>query len=113
MGNELHKQLVAHAKVIYAAEDIIASARLKELYECSELLRRTRVRAEDIVLDARLMLADAERQGDIERIVALSASVDQARAFYDKVLNAYVTLCCRIREESKALLDSADLSGAA
>ncbi|MFI6293466.1 hypothetical protein ACIBEJ_17880 [Nonomuraea sp. NPDC050790] len=112
MGTSLYKQLVAQAKVLYAAEDVLASARLKELYACSELLRRTRTRAEDIVLEARMMLADAERQGDPERIVALSAQVDQARAAYDKVLDAYVTLCCRIHEEQKALLDEG-LSGVA
>ncbi|MFI6602740.1 hypothetical protein ACIBHX_41350 [Nonomuraea sp. NPDC050536] len=92
-------------------ESIVSSARLAELYECSALLRRTRIRAEEIVDEARTLLVEAEGQGDPGRILTLSAQLDEARAAYCKVLNAYVTICRRINDERQAILQA--LSGAA
>ncbi|GAA0947628.1 hypothetical protein GCM10009560_64330 [Nonomuraea longicatena] len=86
-----------------AAERIVAAARLRELHECSALLRRTRVRAEQIVDEARMMLAEAEREGEPGRILTLSAQLDEARAAYRKVINAYVALCRRIDTERREL----------
>ncbi|MBF8190394.1 hypothetical protein ITP53_32725 [Nonomuraea sp. K274] len=81
-----------------------SSARLGELHECSALLRRTRMRAEEIVDEARALLAEAERSGDAERVVHLHVQLEQARHSYSKVLTAYVTLCRRINEERQTIL---------
>ncbi|MEU0566731.1 hypothetical protein ABZ297_15255 [Nonomuraea sp. NPDC005983] len=89
---------------VHVAELIVSSARLRELHECSALLRRTRLRAGEIVDEARAMLAEAERQGDPERIVALDAQLGEARQAYYKVFNAYLTICRRINEERQAIL---------
>ncbi|MEV0197331.1 hypothetical protein [Nonomuraea sp. NPDC050691] len=94
---------------VRTAELIVSSARLRELSECSALLRRTRLRAEEIVEEARALLAEAEGQGDPDRILALSGQLDQARQAYFKVVNAYVTICRRINEERQEI-DSAHLA---
>ncbi|GAA2309022.1 hypothetical protein GCM10010149_68960 [Nonomuraea roseoviolacea subsp. roseoviolacea] len=88
---------------VRAAELIVSSARLRELSECSAVLRRTRLRAEEIVKEARDLLAEAERQGDPDRILALSAQLDEARRAYRKVVDAYLTICRRIREERQEI----------
>ncbi|MBN6058184.1 hypothetical protein JYK22_40050 [Nonomuraea sp. RK-328] len=88
---------------MHAAELVVSSARLRELSECSALLRRTRLRAEEIVKEARDLLAEAERQGDPGRILALSSQLDEAREAYRKVVHAYVTICRRINEERQAI----------
>ncbi|WP_327087779.1 hypothetical protein OIE66_36495 [Nonomuraea sp. NBC_01738] len=97
---------------VKTAELIVSSARLQELYECSALLRRTRHRAEEIVEEARMRLAEAEREGDAERVYTLSGQLDEARAAYCKVLNAYVAICRRINEERQDIT-TGDLSGVA
>src|SRR5688572_23342796 len=84
---------------VRAAELIVSSARLAELHECSALLRRTRMRAEEIVDEARTLLAEAELQGDPVRILALGAQLDEARQAYSKVLTGYVAICRRINAE--------------
>ncbi|MGW2145066.1 hypothetical protein ACWCOT_12215 [Nonomuraea bangladeshensis] len=78
---------------------------MTELHECSALLRRTRKRAEEIVAEARALLAEAELGGDAERILALRADVERARQSYCKVLNAYVAICGRITEERRAIVE--------
>jgi hypothetical protein len=90
---------------VHVAEFIVSSARLTELHECSALLRRTRKRAEEIVAEARALLAEAELGGDAERILALRADVERARQSYCKVLNAYVAICGRITEERRAIVE--------
>jgi len=89
---------------VHTAEFIVSSARLGELYECSGLLRRTRLRSEEIVDEARALLAEAERQGDAERILTLTEQLAEARRAYCKVLNAYVIICRRINEERQEIL---------
>lgn len=89
----------------------VSSARLEELYHCSALLRRTRIRAEEIVDEARAMLAEAEREGDPGRIVMFSTQLEEARSAYRRVLDAYVTICRRINQERQAILQT--LSGVA
>ncbi|NUP02190.1 MAG: hypothetical protein HOW71_06665 [Nonomuraea sp.] len=86
------------------SEFIRSSARLGELFQCSAMLRRTRMRAEEIVDEARALLAEAEEAGDADRIVRLREQLEQARASYSKVLNAYVVLCRRINEERQEIL---------
>ncbi|MFG3442493.1 hypothetical protein ACGF0J_35075 [Nonomuraea sp. NPDC047897] len=105
---------------VRAAELIVSSARLAELHECSALLRRTRMRAEEIVEEARALLAEAELHGDPVRILALGAQLDEARQSYSKVLTAYVALCRRINAERQDIMQaqmrdgrSAGLSGVA
>jgi hypothetical protein len=61
------------------------------------------MRAEEIVEEARAMLAEAELQGDPVRILTLGTQLDEARQAYRKVLSAYVTLCRRINEERQAI----------
>ncbi|MEV4292627.1 hypothetical protein AB0K40_44575 [Nonomuraea bangladeshensis] len=78
---------------------------MTELHECSALLRRTRKRAEEIVAEARALLAEAELGGDAERILALRADAERARQSYCKVLNAYVAICGRITEERRAIVE--------
>ncbi|WP_188197030.1 hypothetical protein [Nonomuraea sp. SYSU D8015] len=105
MGSDLRRR-TAVGSAVHTAEFIVSSARLAELYECSALLRRTRMRAEEIVGEARALLAEAEQQGDADRILRLRAEVEQARQAYCKVLNAYVTICRRINEERQAILQA-------
>ncbi|MGN9846233.1 hypothetical protein ACTMTI_49785 [Nonomuraea sp. H19] len=62
------------------------------------------MRAEEIVDEARMLLAEAERLGDPDHILSLQAQLDQARQAYSKVLTAYVTLCARITEERQTIL---------
>ncbi|MEU5868636.1 MULTISPECIES: hypothetical protein [unclassified Nonomuraea] len=83
-----------------------SSARLTELFQCSAMLRRTRMRAEEIVDEARALLAEAEAEelADPDRIERLRTQLEQARASYSKVLTAYVTLCRRINEERQEIL---------
>ncbi|MCA2224605.1 hypothetical protein [Nonomuraea aurantiaca] len=111
MGSDLRGPRVT-GSAVNDAEFIVSSARLGELHECSALLRRTRIRAEEIVDEARALLAEAEAQGDHERIVIRGAQLDEARQAYCKVLNAYVTICRRINEERQEIMQAlAGLSG--
>ena len=89
---------------MHTAEFIVSSARLGELYECSALLRRTRLRSEEIVDEARALLAEAERSGDAGRVLTLTGELEEARQAYAKVLNAYVIICRRINEERQEIL---------
>ncbi len=91
---------------VHTAEFIVSSARLGELYECSALLRRTRVRSEEIVDEARALLAEAERHGDAERVLTLTGQLEEARQAYAKVLNAYVVISRRISEERQEILQA-------
>jgi hypothetical protein len=102
MSTDLHRQPTG-GPTVEAAERIVAAARLRELHECSALLRRTRVRAEQIVDEARALLTEAEREGEPARILAMGAQLDEARAAYCKVINAYVALCRRINTERREL----------
>lgn len=103
MGSDLRWQRVSGTAVL-SAESIVSSARLRELRECSLLLRRTRIRAEEIVNDARAMLAEAEALDDHARVVALSAQFDEASTAYRKILDAYITICRTINEERRTIL---------
>ncbi|MBE1565304.1 hypothetical protein [Nonomuraea africana] len=94
-----------------SAERIVSSARLGELYECSALLRRTRQRAEEIVNEARAMLAEAELYDDPIRVLALNAQLEEARAAYRRILQAYTTICRKIAEERSAII-MAEVKGA-
>ncbi|MEU4227430.1 hypothetical protein AB0F17_24305 [Nonomuraea sp. NPDC026600] len=105
MGSDLRGPRVS-GSAVHAAEFIVSSARLGELYECSALLRRTRIRAEEIVDEARALLTEAEIQDDPERIVIRAAQLDEARQAYCKVLNAYVTICRRINEERQEIMQA-------
>ncbi|WP_144069930.1 hypothetical protein [Nonomuraea indica] len=105
MASDLRRHGSADAAV-GAAELIVSSARLAELHECSALLRRTRMRAEGIVEEARTLLAEAELQGDPVRILALGAQLDEARRAYGKVLTAYVTICRRINAERQDIMQA-------
>jgi hypothetical protein len=99
---------------VHSAEFIVSAARLEELHQCSAVLRRTRLRAEEIVDEARTLLAEAEQRGDADRVPELRAQLEQARGLYGKVLNAYVTICRKIAEERQAILqEQMGLSGAA
>ncbi|MFI7452038.1 hypothetical protein ACIBQX_31395 [Nonomuraea sp. NPDC049714] len=91
---------------MHTAEFIVSSARLGELYECSALLRRTRLRSEEIVDEARALLAEAERSGDAGRVLTLTGELEEARQAYAKVLNAYVIICRRINEERQEILQA-------
>lgn len=99
MGSDLHD-----GSAVQTAEFIVSSARLAELYECSALLRRTRVRAEEIVDEARALLAEAEQHGDAERAHLLRDHLEQARGKYCQVLNAYLMICRTINEERQEIL---------
>ncbi|MEO3875381.1 hypothetical protein ABGB18_41920 [Nonomuraea sp. B12E4] len=119
MGSDL-RGWMTEGSAVQTAEFIVSSARLGELYECSALLRRTRMRAEEIVDEAHALLAEAEQGGDAERVLSARDQLEQARAAYRKVLIAYVTLCNKITEERRAILRTqmeldrrSDLSGAA
>lgn len=103
MGFDLRRQQITDSAVD-SAEFIVSSARLGELYECSALLRRTRIRAEEIVDEARMMLGEAQRHGNPDHVLAFSAQLDEARAAYCKILQAYVTLCRTINEERQAII---------
>ncbi|MFI6922097.1 hypothetical protein ACIBIZ_19305 [Nonomuraea spiralis] len=83
-----------------------SSVRLAELFQCSAMLRRTRMRAEEIVDEARSLLVEAEAAeiADPDRIERLRGQLEEARASYSKVLTAYVTLCRRINEERQEIL---------
>ncbi|MEV4104513.1 hypothetical protein AB0J42_30075 [Nonomuraea sp. NPDC049649] len=91
---------------MHTAEFIVSSARLTELHECSALLRRTRLRAEEIVDEARTLLAEAERDGDAERVRELTGQLDQARRSYCQVLNAYMLISRRITAERQEILQA-------
>ncbi|MGP3962782.1 hypothetical protein ACTWPT_43005 [Nonomuraea sp. 3N208] len=104
MGSDLRRRTAGSA--VHTAEFIVSSARLTELHECSALLRRTRMRAAEIVDEARTLLARAEGLGDADRILRLRAQVEEARQAYSKVLTAYVTICRRITEERQAILQA-------
>jgi hypothetical protein len=119
MGSDLRRR-TSNGSAVHNAEFIVSSARLAELHECSALLRRTRMRAEEIVEEARALLAEAERHGDADRTLSLRAQVAQARQAYMKVLTAYMALSRRINEERQVILRAhmerdrpAGLSGAA
>lgn len=89
---------------MHTAEFIVSSARLTELHECSAVLRRTRARAEEIVDEARALLAEAERHGETERACLLRGQLEQARERYGQVLSAYLLLSRRINEERQDIL---------
>jgi hypothetical protein len=105
MGSDLRRR-TAVGSAVHTAEFIVSSARLAELHECSGLLRRTRLRAEEIVDEALVLLAEAEQAGETDRIPSLRAQAEQARQAYRKVLDAYVTICRRITEERQAILQA-------
>ncbi|MEW9554430.1 hypothetical protein [Nonomuraea sp. NPDC050783] len=105
MGSDLRRRTTGGAAV-HTAEFIVSSARLAELQECSALLRRTRMRAEEIVGEARALLAEAEPAGDADRVLYLREQVEQAREAYARVLSAYLTICHRITEERQAILQA-------
>ncbi|MEV0596831.1 hypothetical protein [Nonomuraea cavernae] len=105
MGPDLRSRM-ASGSAVHTAEFIVSSARLGELHECSALLRRTRVRAEEIVDEARALLAEAEQEGDPVRILMLTSQLDEARQAYRKVLNAYVTICRKINEERQEIIQA-------
>ncbi|GAA2365905.1 hypothetical protein GCM10010404_20440 [Nonomuraea africana] len=110
MGTELSRQ-TTEDPAVRSAERIVSSARLGELYECSALLRRTRQRAEEIVNEARAMLAEAELYDDPIRVLALNAQLEEARAAYRRILQAYTTICRKIAEERSAII-MAEVKGA-
>ncbi|MEV0227923.1 hypothetical protein [Nonomuraea sp. NPDC050786] len=113
MGSDLRRR-AAHESPEHSAEFIASAARLEELHECSALLRRTRMRAEEIVDEARALLAEAEQRGETDRVLELRVQLEQARGLYRKVLNAYVTICHKITEERQEILrEHMGLSGAA
>jgi hypothetical protein len=62
------------------------------------------MRAEEIVDEARTLLVEAEQLGDADRILHLRGQLEEARASYCKVLNAYVVICRRITEERQEIL---------
>ncbi len=103
MGTELSRQ-TTEDPAVRSAERVVSSARLAELYECSALLRRTRQRAEQIVNEARAMLAEAELYDDPIRVLALSSQLEEARAAYRRILQAYTTICRKIGEERNAII---------
>jgi hypothetical protein len=103
MGSDLRRRMMT-GSAVQAAEFIVSSARLTELHECSALLRRTRIRAEEIVEEARALLAEAEQRGDAERVVTLTGQLEEAHASYSKVLSAYMTICRRISEERQEIV---------
>ncbi|MEU4579418.1 MULTISPECIES: hypothetical protein [Nonomuraea] len=114
------RRTAGNGSAVHTAEFIVSSARLGELFECSEVLRRTRQRAEQIVDDAGAMLAEARREGDADRALMLAEQLDEARRSYAKVLEAYMILTRRISDERQEILQAqierdkhADLSGAA
>ncbi|MGW0485948.1 hypothetical protein [Nonomuraea sp. NPDC003214] len=114
------RRTAGNGSAVHTAEFIVSSARLGELFECSEVLRRTRQRAEQIVDDAGAMLAEARREGDADRALMLAEQLDEARRSYAKVLKAYMILTRRISDERQEILQAqierdkhADLSGAA
>jgi hypothetical protein len=98
--------MAGKGSAVHTAEFIVSSARLGELYECSALLRRTRLRSEEIVDEARALLAEAERSGDAGRVLTLTGELEEARQAYAKVLNAYVIICRRINEERQEILQA-------
>lgn len=104
MGPDLRRRTAGKGSIVHTAEFIVSSARLTELHECSALLRRTRLRAEEIVDEARTLLAEAERDGDAERVRELTGQLDQARRSYCQVLNAYMLISRRITAERQEIL---------
>ncbi|GAA2215140.1 hypothetical protein GCM10009850_106070 [Nonomuraea monospora] len=103
MGSDLRSG-TADGSAVHTAEFIVSSARLTELHECSAVLRRTRARAEEIVGEARALLAEAEQHGDMERAYLLRDQLEQARERYGQVLSAYLLLSRRINEERQEIL---------
>ncbi|NJP92044.1 hypothetical protein HCN51_21700 [Nonomuraea sp. FMUSA5-5] len=103
MGSDLRSG-IAGGLAVHTAEFIVSSARLTELHECSAMLRRTRKRAEEIVDEARTLLAEAERHGDLERAYLLRDQLEQARDRYGQVLTAYLSLTRKINEERQEIL---------
>ncbi|NBE94585.1 hypothetical protein FE391_16565 [Nonomuraea sp. KC401] len=103
MASDLRRR-TADGSAVHAAEFILSSARLGELHECSALLRHTRMRAAEIVDEARTLLAEAERHGHADRVRALRQQLEQARRSYSKVLDAYVTICGKITDERQAIM---------
>ncbi|KAB8188819.1 hypothetical protein FH608_042845 [Nonomuraea phyllanthi] len=113
MGSDLRRR-APHESSAHSAEFIASAARLKELHECSAVLRRTRMRAEEIVDEARALLAEAEQHGDTGRALELTGQLEQARGMYRTVLDAYVTICRKItRERHEILREHLGLSGVA
>ena len=106
MGSVLRTRMAGKGSAVHTAEFIVSTARLGELYECSALLRRTRLRAEEIVDEARALLDEAERHGDAERVLTLTDELEEARQAYAKVLNAYVIISRRIDAERQEILQA-------
>jgi RecA/RadA recombinase len=105
MGSDLRRK-ADDGSAVDSAEFVVSSARLGELYECSALIRRTRQRSEEIVDEARALLAEARQEGDAERVVLLTGQLEQARQTYAKVLNAYLILIRKINEERQQILQA-------
>ncbi|MEV0581481.1 hypothetical protein [Nonomuraea sp. NPDC050310] len=90
--------------LVREAEFIVSSARLKELQECSALLRRTRLRAEEIVNQARALHVEAVIDGEPSRVDACASQLEEAHAAYCRIVNAYLSICRRINDERLAIL---------
>ncbi|NRQ30725.1 hypothetical protein HII36_02585 [Nonomuraea sp. NN258] len=105
MGSNLRRP-AANGSAVHTAEFIVSSARLAELHECSALLRRTRMRSEEIVDEARTLLLAAEGRGDADLVPILRDRFEEARASYDKVLIAYVAISRRINEERLSIVQA-------
>ncbi|MCF6472811.1 hypothetical protein FAF44_31100 [Nonomuraea sp. MG754425] len=103
MGSDLRSG-TAGGSAVHTAEFIVSSARLAELHQCSAVLRRTRARAEEIVDEARTLLAEAERHGDVAGVLMLRGQFEEARERYGQVLSAYLLLSRRINEERQDIL---------
>jgi DNA repair ATPase RecN len=106
MGSDLRRRTAGKGSIVHTAEFVVSSARLAELHECSALLRRTRLRAEEIVDEARTLLAEAERDGDELRAMELRAQLDEARRSYCQVLNAYMIISRRITTERQEIVQA-------
>ncbi|SEH00329.1 hypothetical protein SAMN05444920_11663 [Nonomuraea solani] len=103
MGSDLRRGTV-DGTAVHTAEFIVSSARLTELHECSAVLRRTRMRSEEIVDEARALLDEAEQRDDTAHILDLRDQLERARTMYCKVLNAYLAITRRINEERQEIL---------
>lgn len=93
--------------LVREAELIVSSARLKELRDCSTLLRRTKLRAKEIVDHAHALHAEAVAAGDSARATIRAAQLREAHLAYDRVVSAYAVLCRRIDDERRAITNPA------
>lgn len=106
MGSDLRRRAAGTRSAVHTAEFIVSSARLSELHECAALLRRARLRAEEIVDEARALAAEAGRAGESERAALLAGQAEEAHRSYCKVLDAYMLLTRRINEERAEILQA-------